>query len=71
MEMQQTQSLPPGVPMPKPDDFARVPGLYQRFELQQVVKPGPDFYIELGGKLTDGTQVFAVYTRPSRGRRIL
>jgi hypothetical protein len=57
--------------MPKPDDFARVPGLYQRFELQQVVKPGPDFYIELGGKLTDGTQVFAVYTRPSRGRRIL
>lgn len=69
MEIQQMQSLPPGVPMPKPDDFTRVPGLYQRFELQQVVKAGPEFYIESGGKLTDGTQLFAIYSRPSRGGR--
>lgn len=70
MEIQHPQSLPLGVPMPKPDDFTRVPGLYQRFELQQVVKPGPEFYIELGGKLTDGTQLFAIYSRSPRGRRI-
>ena len=71
METQQMQPLPPGVPMPKRDDFSRVPGLYQRFEVQQVLKFGPDFYVEVGGKLTDGTELFVVYTRPSRGRRIL
>ena len=71
MEMQQIEPLPPGVPMPKRDDFSRVPGLYQRFEVQQVLKSGPEFYIELGGKLTDGTELFAIYSRPSRGKRIL
>jgi hypothetical protein len=66
----QPQSLPPGVPAPKPDEFTRMPGLFSRWELQQVVKPGPDFYLEEGGKLTDGTQLFAIYSRSPRGRRL-
>lgn len=71
MDTPNAQPLPPGVPIPKPDDFIRIPGLFQRFELQQVVKPGPEFYLESGGKLTDGTQLFAVYARQPRGRRVL
>jgi hypothetical protein len=47
-----------------------MPGLFSRWELQQVVKPGPDFYLEEGGKLTDGTQLFAIYSRSPRGRRL-
>jgi hypothetical protein len=70
MDTLQMQPLPPGVPMPKPDEFIRVPGLFQRCELQQVIKPGPEFYLEPGGKLTDGTQLFAVYARQPRGRRV-
>ena len=69
----QSQSLPPGVPAvpaPKPDEFTRIPGLFARWELQQVVKPGPEVYLEPGGQLTDGTQLFAIYSRAPRGRRL-
>ena len=64
------QPLVPGVPMPRPDEFSRIPGLFQRFELQQVVRPGLEFYLEPGEKLTDGTQLFAVYSRQPRGKRV-
>lgn len=65
----QPQPLVPGLPIPSPEDFARIPGLFQRWELQQVVKPGLEFYLEPGEKLTDGTQLFAVYSRQPRGKR--
>jgi len=70
MDTQNSQSLPPGVPVPKPEEFIRIPGLFHRWELQQVVKPGADFYIESAGTLTDGTLLLAVYSRQPRGRRV-
>ena len=70
MDTPHTQPLPPGVPVPKPNDFWRIPGLFRRWELQQVVTPGPEFHIEPGGTLTDGTPLFAIYARSSQGRQV-
>ena len=70
MDTQHTQPLPPGVPVPKPDDFLRIPGLFRRWELQQVVTSGPEFHIEPGGELSDGTQLFAIYSRQPQGRQV-
>jgi hypothetical protein len=69
MDTPQTEQIVPGVPMVRPDQFARIPGLFQRIELSQVVKPGLDFYVESTDKLTDGTPLYAVYSRQSKGRR--
>jgi hypothetical protein len=55
---------PEGItPATCPDAFCRIPGLYRRWELQQVLETGSDFHIEEGGVLSDGTQLFAVYRR--------
>jgi hypothetical protein len=73
MEMQQHEQLeptPPGTPQQKADDFTKEPGFFQRFELQQVVKNGAEYYIVPAGKLTDGTELYSVYKRPPRGRRL-
>jgi hypothetical protein len=52
---------------PKPTDrdeeFLRLPGLFRRWELQDVVQAGPDFHFEEAGATEDGTPLFAVYRR--------
>jgi hypothetical protein len=45
------------------DDFVRLPGLFRRWELEQVVDPGADFHLEDAGEASDGTPLFAVYRR--------
>jgi len=45
------------------DDFTRVPGLFRRWEIEQVVTSGAEYRIEEAGELSDKTQVFAVYRR--------
>ena len=53
-------------PIPGPtddDDFVRLPGLFRRWELEQVVDPGADFHLEDAGEASDGTPLFAVYRR--------
>ena len=45
------------------DDFVRLPGLFRRWELEQVVEPGTDFHLEEAGNASDGTPLFAVYRR--------
>ncbi len=44
-------------------EFLRLPGLLRRWEIEQVVEAGREFYIEEAGKACDGTQLFAVYWR--------
>lgn len=46
-----------------PEDFVRLPGLYRRWELEQVVDSGADFHLEEAGNASDGTQLLAVYRR--------
>lgn len=49
-----------GIP---PDEFLRLPGLFRRWEIEQVLEPGMDFHIEEAGTASDGTPLFAVYRR--------
>lgn len=37
------------------DDFMRLPGLFRRWEIEQVVDPGVDFHLEEAGEASDGT----------------
>lgn len=48
---------------PDSDEFLRLPGLFRRWELEQVLEPGFDFHIEEAGEASDGTPLFAVYRR--------
>ena len=45
------------------EDFVRLPGLFRRWEIEQVVDPGADFHLEEAGDASDGTPLFAVYRR--------
>jgi hypothetical protein len=42
-------------------EWLRLPGLFQRWELDQVIGPGEDIRIEEAGSACDGTPLFAVY----------
>ena len=45
------------------DDYVRLPGLFRRWEIEQVLEPGLDFHLEEAGEASDGTPLFAVYRR--------
>ncbi len=48
---------------PTDDDFVRLPGLFRRGEIDQVIDAGADFHLEEAGEASDGTPLFAVYRR--------
>ena len=50
-------------PQTDPEQFIRLPGLFRRWEIEQVLVPGSDFHIEEAGDASDGTPLFAVYRR--------
>ena len=50
-------------PQSDPEQFIRLPGLFRRWEIEQVLEPGSDFHIEEAGEASDGTPLFAVYRR--------
>ncbi|MGH7296491.1 MAG: hypothetical protein ACRELB_16255 [Polyangiaceae bacterium] len=50
-------------PETDPAQFTRLPGLFRRWEIEQVLEPGSDFHIEEAGDASDGTPLFAVYRR--------
>lgn len=52
-----------GVPTGAPDEFKRLPGLFRRWEIADVVELGADFHLEEAGDAADGTPLFAVYRR--------
>ena len=45
------------------DGFVRLPGLFRRWEIEQVIDPGADFHLEEAGDASDGTPLLAVYRR--------
>lgn len=47
----------------KEQDFVRLPGLFRRWELEQVIEVGTDFYVEDAGRSADGTPLVAIYHR--------
>ncbi len=48
------------MPAADPNQFARIPGVFRRFEIEQVLRPGCDFHIQ-PERLPPGTHLFAVY----------
>lgn len=50
-------------PATHPEEFLRLPGLFRRWEVEQVLDGDHDFHIEEAGTASDGTQLFAVYRR--------
>lgn len=42
----------------------RLPGLFRRWELAQVIEPGVDYRVEDAGMAADGTPLYAVYAAP-------
>ncbi len=54
--------------LPGVEDFIRLPGLFRRWELNDVIELGADFHLEDAGEAADGTQLIAVYRRERRTR---
>jgi len=50
--------------MAPPAPLRRLPGLFRRWELAQVIEPGVDCRVEEAGMAADGTPLYAVYTVP-------
>jgi hypothetical protein len=48
---------------PECDHFIRLPGLFRRWEIEQVVDDGDEFHISAAGKTKDGADLFAIYSR--------
>jgi hypothetical protein len=44
-------------------DFERVPGLFRRWELAQLLEPGVDYRLEAAGETEDGAPLIALYRR--------
>jgi len=48
------------------DQFVRIPGVFRRFEIEQVLRPGCDFHIE-PERILPGTHLFTVYQQEVGG----
>jgi hypothetical protein len=47
---------------PVPDHvLRRLPGLFRRWEIAQIIEAGKDYHLEDAGSACDGTTLYAVY----------
>ena len=44
-----------------PRELYRIPGLFRRWELAQLLEPGEDYHLEDAGATSDGTPLIAVF----------
>ena len=44
-----------------PDDLQRIPGLFRRWEIAQLIEAGEDYRIEDAGTTSDGTTLYSIY----------
>jgi hypothetical protein len=44
------------------EDFRRLPGLFRRWELMEILRPGVHYHLEHAGSMQDGTPLLAVFT---------
>ena len=58
----------PTTPVFGDDEWLRLPGLFRRWELEQVIDAEHDFHVEAAGHCEDGTQLSAVYARAHERR---
>jgi hypothetical protein len=50
-------------PCPASEELLRLPGLFRRWEFEQVLDASDEFHVEAAGTTSDGTKLFAVYYR--------
>jgi len=43
------------------ENFLRLPGLFRRWELEQIIEGSDEFHISAAGVTEDGTELFIVY----------
>ena len=48
------------------DEFIRLPGLFRRFELEQVINFDDEFQYEPAGRTAEGTGLISIYRRPKQ-----
>jgi hypothetical protein len=49
------------IPNDTRSELRRLPGLFRRWEFEQVIQPGRDYRIEDAGSASDGTTLYAIY----------
>jgi hypothetical protein len=45
------------------ENFLRLPGLFRRWELEQVIHGSDEFHVSAAGSTEDGAELFTVYCR--------
>jgi len=65
-----------GVARPAPagdrdHEWLRLPGLFRRWEFEQVIDVDEEYLVEDAGKSSDGTPLFAIYSRPHGGEDVM
>jgi len=50
-------------PCTQSEEFLRLPGLFRRWEIEQVIQNSDEFHISAAGSTEDGADLFAVYCR--------
>ncbi len=45
------------------DEFLRLPGLFRRWEFEQVIDGSDEFHVKAAGATDDGTELFTIYCR--------
>jgi hypothetical protein len=48
---------------PECDHYVRLPGVFRRWEFEQVIQGTDEFHISAAGTAADGTELFTVYCR--------
>jgi hypothetical protein len=59
------------VPAPRADadrEWLRLPGLFRRWEFEQVIDVDEEFLVEEAGHDEQGMSLFAIYSRPHAGK---
>lgn len=50
-------------PPPRPEDLVRLPGLFRRWELSEVIDADREFIVEEAGEDQSGTKLFRIFCR--------
>lgn len=46
-----------------PAEYRRIPGLFRRWELERIIEPGFEYYVEEHGKDDAGIELYTIYKR--------
>lgn len=50
------------------EEWLRLPGLFRRWEFEQVIDAGDEYLVQQAGEAEDRTKLFTIYSRPHAGR---